>query len=150
MAKIKQFEKATRKNISSSGVWGLVIKRELLTKHEIFFNETFGPGTDNNHGEDTIFIQELIAKRIKIFKSPVDIAGINQESSSWFKGFDKNYFFVSGKILAVIFPFLCYLVSIRSAFKFSRRENCKLPFKEILKKYYEGIKAYKKETKGNK
>ena len=33
MHRIEQFEKATRRNMSSSGVWGIVVKRDTLKKH---------------------------------------------------------------------------------------------------------------------
>ena len=35
-------------------------KKETLERHNLFFNQTFGPGTENYCGEDTIFLMEMI------------------------------------------------------------------------------------------
>lgn len=43
MKQIENFHKATRRNITSSGVCGIVIRRELLTKYNLKFNEYFEP-----------------------------------------------------------------------------------------------------------
>ena len=85
MKRIEKFEKATRRNMSSSGVCGFAIKIEVLRRLNLFFNEGFGAGTENYCGEDTIFLQTLINKKVKMYRSPLDIAGICQDESTWFK-----------------------------------------------------------------
>ena len=140
MKRIQKFEKATMGNMSSSGSCGLVVKREVLIRNNITFHENFGSGTENYCGEDTIFLMEMIKKHVKIYRSPVDIAGINQENSSWFTGHNEKYFVTCGKVIATICPVLCYLIVIRSAYKFSKRDDCDMPFRKILKCYYKGIR----------
>lgn len=143
MKRIECFEKATRRNMSSSGVCGLVVKRDIIKANNLHFHENFGPGTPNRNGEDTIFLMEMLDKGVALYRSPIDIAGIDQMESSWFSGFKEEYFQTAGKILYTCYPRIAHLLAIRSAYKFSKREKCTLQFNEILKNYYIGIRTAK-------
>lgn len=145
MSPIKDFHRASRREVTSWGVWALAIKATVLKKSGIVFNERFGPGTENYCGEDSIFLQELFKHKVKVYASPEYIAEIDQSDSSWFEGYNERYLTVSGMILSEIYPILCYPLIIRSAYKFSKRDRCKLPFPKILKCYYRGIKANERE-----
>ena len=144
MKQIETFGPATRRNMGASGVWGLVVKRDVLIRENLFFQEDFGPGTSNYCGEDTIFLQRLINAKVGFYRSPVVIAGIDQTNSSWFEGHNEKYFTVTGKIFAATYPHIAYLLAIRSAFRFSRREGCSMNFSEIIKCYRKGIAEYLK------
>lgn len=143
----KSFFKANRRNVTSSGTWCLAIKKEILLKKNMHFNEYFGAGTENYCGEDTLFLQELINKKIKMFFSPVTIADINQDETCWFEGYNEKYFRVSGMVLATAYPKLANLLAIRSAYKFSKRKSCNMKFKAILKCYKQGIRQVKRDIK---
>lgn len=139
MRRIERFEKATRRNMSSSGVCGIVIKRNVLRKHNLHFHENFGAGTENFCGEDTIFLMEMLGKKVRFYRSPVDIAGIDQTVSSWFQGHNARYFTTCGMMLGTIYPVLSYLLVIRSAWKAYRRKTSRMGYFEILACYYRGI-----------
>lgn len=143
MPPIEAFKKATRSNVSASGVCGLVIKKKCLVKYSLRFNELFGSGTINYCGEDTIFLQEIINKKINFYLSPVVIAGIDQTESTWFEGYNERYFRTIGMVLAAIFPKLSFLIALRSAYRFSKRRTCSLNFLQIYKHYIGGIWDYK-------
>ncbi len=142
MRRIERFEKATRRNMSSSGVWGLVIKQEVLIRNHLHFHEYFGTGTENYCGEDTIFLMEMLKKRLKIFRSPVDIAGIDQSGSSWFSGYTEQYFETVGMVLGTVYPHLAYLLIVRSAIRATKRKGCTLSVSQILKCYVAGIRKH--------
>ena len=145
MKRIKSFERCTRRNMSSSGMCGVVIKTQALKRIGLHFHDNFGTGTENYCGEDTIFLQTLINKKVKFYRSPVDIAGIDQTESTWFEGFDEKYFTVTGKVLATIYPRLAILIALRSAYRFSKNKRCDLKFFKIFKYYRNGIKAIKRK-----
>lgn len=147
MSAIKDFHRATRKEVTSWGVCGLAMKASALKNSGLFFNERFGTGTENYCGEDSIFLQELFKHKIAVYASPEYIAEIDQSESSWFKGHDEKYFTVNGMVLSEIYPLLCYPLVLRSAYKFSKRKNCNLPFLTILKCYLKGIKKNEREHK---
>ncbi len=142
MKKIEHYKKATRLNVSSSGVCGLVIRRQALIKYNLRFNEYFGTGTENYCGEDSIFLQEIINKKIPFYLSPIEIAGIDQTETSWFEGYNDKYFRVTGRAFATMYPKASKLLAIRSSYRFSKRKNCNMKFKEILKCYYNGINDF--------
>jgi len=142
MKRIEAFGKATRRNISSSGVCGLVLKTKILKKYNLHFHENFGSGTENYCGEDTIFLMELLDKKVKFYRSPIDIAGIDQTESSWFTGHNERFFTTAGMVIGTVYPILSHLIVIRSAYKFSKRKDAKLSFRKILGCYYNGIKQH--------
>lgn len=142
MRRIERYEKATRRNMSSSGVCGVILKTEALKKYNLHFHENFGTGTGNYCGEDTIFLMELIDKKVKFYRSPVDIAGIDQTESTWFQGHNERFFTTAGMVIGTIYPRLSYLIVVRSAYKFSKRDDTQLPFWSILGCYYKGIRQH--------
>lgn len=139
MRRIERFEKATRRNMSSSGVCGLAVRADVIKRCNLHFHENFGPGAENFCGEDTIFLIEMLDKKVRFYRSPVDIAGIDQTESSWFQGHNEQYFTNAGKVLSLIYPGLAYLLAIRSAWRFSKRDDCDMDFLPILKCYYKGM-----------
>ena len=143
MRQIEKFEKATRHNMTSSGVCGMVVRRCVLINHNLHFHENFGAGTENYCGEDTIFLMEMLKKKVRIYRSPIDIAGIDQSESSWFCGHDERFFTTAGMVLGEIYPKLSYLLVIRSAFKAYCRRDSGMSFKAILNSYYKGIRNQK-------
>ena len=142
MRRVSVFEKATKRNMSSSGVCGLVIKADGLKKYNLWFREDFGPGTENYCGEDSIFLMEMLKKKVKLYRSPVDIAGIDQTESSWFTGHNERYFTTAGMVIGTIYPKLAYFIVIRSAYKAYKRNDSGMPFLDILRCYYNGIKNH--------
>ena len=148
MQRIRCFEKATRRNMAASGVWGLVIKKKVLDRLNLRFREDFGPGVNFYYkGEDTIFLQHLLNDHIRFYRSPIDIAGINQASSSWFKGYDEQFFIVSGAVLAACYPRLCRLISIKSAYSSWKRKNSHFSLCKLIKLYYRGVDRFFNEWK---
>lgn len=140
MKRIQQFEKAKRCNMSASGVWWLVVKKDVLSKYSLMFDERFGAGTDCMSGEDTIFLMNMINRGVALYRSPIDIAGIDQSESSWIKTInDSQYYETSAMVIHSIYPKLSRLIAIRSAFKASRRDENAMSFIRILRCYYRGI-----------
>ena len=69
----------------------------------------------------------------------MDIAGIDQTESSWFQGHNEKFFTTIGKVFRVIMPKLAYLLAVRGAYRFSKRDDCTMGFSQILKCYIKGI-----------
>lgn len=150
MKQISEFKKLSRRAVTSFGVWGLVIKKDVFLKSKIRFNERFGTGTPNYCGEDSIFYQELLKQKVVLYGSPVYIADIDQSDSTWFRGHDEKYFTVAGMIINECYPVLSFALVIRSAIKFHKRKKSQLGFLKILKCYYAGIFKNIAERKSSK
>lgn len=142
MRRIDRFKKATRWNISSSGVWGLVLKADVLKKSNLRFHENFGAGTENYCGEDSIFLMDMLNKKVKFYLSPVDIAGIDQSESTWNEGKTERFFTTAGMVIGTCYPILSYLIVIRSAYRAYKRKDSGMSFMKILTCYYRGIRKH--------
>lgn len=140
MKRIEKYEKATRRNMSSSGVWGLAVRTAAVKKMNLRFDERFGSGGDYSNGEDSIFLMNMIDRGIAFYRSPVDIAGIDQTESFWFTGNNELYFKTSGILIDTIYPAVSRLIVIRSAYRAHRRRNSGMSFLRILKCYFDGIR----------
>ena len=81
------------------------------------FNTNFGGGTPFSCGEDTLYIVEMLRKGLKLYTYPVTIATVDQNESTWFKGFNEKYYYDKGVLYASIgkqfFEFLCLQNLIR-------------------------------------
>lgn len=144
MGAIKRWEKATRRNMSASGVWGLVIKKDCVKRTNLWFDECFGPGTANYCGEDTIYIQQMLNKKMKLYRSPVEIASVDQTESSWYEGCTPRYYETAGMVFYRIYPHMARLLAIRSAWRHSRSDNSGLSFPKMLACYQNGIRRIKR------
>ncbi len=139
MKPITKLKKAFRREVTSFGVCGLAIKKEVLLSKGLRFNERFGSGTDNYCGEDTVFYQRLFKKKISLYVSPEYIADIDQSNTSWFDGYNERFFTVGGMVINECYPVLSFALVLRSAIKAYKRGKTDLSFSEILKCYYKGI-----------
>lgn len=99
----KGFEKASFKDVSPYGVWGLVIKKKLIQDKNIEFNPLFGPGSKYPTGEDSLYLKSLFNNNISFYRNDSLISIIKQTNSSWFNGFDNRYFTSQGACLAAIY-----------------------------------------------
>ena len=74
----------------------LTFKRESIARAGIMFDVNYGSGTSNGAGEENIFLYDCLKKKLKIYYVPDTIARIKTADSSWFHGYDKNYFINRG------------------------------------------------------
>ena len=103
------------RKLSSFGAWGCFFRREFLLENKIFYNESIGPGTEINHGEDGVFLKTFLLYS-KIFFIPKVSFHVSQKESTWHNenrdlktelfshGF--NYYLLYGKkakLMAVLF-----------------------------------------------
>lgn len=139
MKPIEEFKKAKRRQITSYGVLGLVIKKDVFLDSSLVFDERFGPGTENYCGEDSIFLQKMIKKGINLYVSPKFIADIDQSETSWFEGYTEKFFIVGGMVINECYPILSLALVLRSAIKADKRGKTELSFLNILRCYYKGV-----------
>lgn len=79
----------------------IAFKRESIVQNKIRFNDRFGSGSkEYSFAEDSLFFNRIHQLKLKSYVYPAIIANLYTEGSSWFKGFDKKYFFDTGAYLA--------------------------------------------------
>lgn len=72
----------------------LTFKRKSL--NNISFNEKFGPGSTYIMGEENVFLFDFMNAKKIMYKCPEKIADVSFAESTWFTGFNKDYFFYKG------------------------------------------------------
>lgn len=132
-------------NALKYGTFAIAVKRESILKYNLHFSELFGGGCVYGSGEDSLFILDLLRNGGKMYSSHVIIAQNAKDSSTWFHGYNKKYFYDKGALFHCGFPRLKHLVKWYMAFRC--RKISEISFGEMLKQMNRGIKGFD-ELKG--
>lgn len=89
-------------NALNYGAARIAVKRTRLLAENIKFSHCFGGGTLYSAGEDSIFIWEMLKKRMKIYTYPMTIAEVDQTTSTWFCGYNDKYFYDKGALFCAL------------------------------------------------
>ena len=138
--KHKDGKKITLLNYAKYGACQIAIKRSSWIKKPVFFSELFGGGALYSSGEDALFLRECIRKKYNIIASDQSIVEVIQKQSSWFKGYNRKFFFDEGALVAAMFPWLKYITMFYFCLRFGKYTS--VPFTIRLKLMYQGIKDY--------
>lgn len=76
--------------------WQITFRRESILKSGTRFDEDMGAGTGNGGGEEVKFLRDCIGAGLKAYYVPVDIGIVAQTESTWFRGFDQDFFYKRG------------------------------------------------------
>ena len=146
LLKIKKFTKVRWYEALKYGCARLAIRREKIVYNNICFSLLFGGGAKYGSGEDTVFLLDCLRAGLKIYKSPIKVADITQENSTWFRGYTEKYFIDKGALFAAALPKLCYGYALLSSMhiKISGFRRSK-----VFRLYLEGIHAFKKKQYGD-
>lgn len=137
------WKKAARTDLTSAGVLGLAVKKEFLIKNNVRFNESIGPGKEIYCGEDSAFIVDLFRNNANIYLSPQLISYVNQADSSWFNGFNEQYFISVGYVYAIIYGYLAFLVALRRCMLMRKKTKAF----SVVKMYILMVKGIAKQRK---
>ena len=108
--------------------------------NNITFALLFGGGAKYGAGEDVTFIQDCIKAGLRVYKSPIIVSTMKQDSSTWFKGYDRKYYKDKGALLAANFPSISEVGVYIQAFK---NRGGGYTFSELLRFYKEGVNEFK-------
>lgn len=139
---VDTFGRVSRLEAVKFGGARITARREKLLHHNITFSLLFGGGARYAAGEDVTFIQDCIKAGLKVYKSPVIVSTMKQDSSTWFSGFHEKYYKDKGALLAANFPFISRFGIYIQALKKSR--NSQYSFKELLGLYREGAGEFRR------
>lgn len=103
------------------GACRIAIRQESIRKANVFFSLLFGGGARYQSGEDTLFIIQCLKKGIRGLASSAVIGTVQQDESTWFKGFDEKYFFDKGVLMRQCFGPWAKILSIALLMKNSRQ-----------------------------
>lgn len=133
-------KKITILNYAKYGACQIALKRSSWIKKPVFFSELFGGGALYSSGEDALFLRECIRKKYNIIAADQNIIEVVQEQSSWFKGYNRKFFFDEGALVAAMFPRLKYITIFYFCLRFGRYTG--IPFTVRLKLMNQGMRDY--------
>lgn len=114
----------------------------------IRFNELFGAGAKYNMGEENLFLYECLKKHKKIMYVPVHIATLRDEESTWFKGYDKQFFIARGANYEAMSSVFSHLLIWQFALRKRALYLRDISMLSAVKAMYEGRRKYKEDLKG--
>ena len=142
---VSKFGRVRRIEAVKFGGARITARREKILYNNIFFSILFGGGAKYSSGEDVTFIQDCIKAGLKVYKSPIIISTMKQDTSTWFSGYTEKYYKDKGALLGANFPHISIFYVFIHAFK--KSISSEMSYLKLLKLYYEGMKEYKDKKK---
>lgn len=76
--------------------WQISFRRQRVVEKNIRFDIKLGAGTGNGAGEENKFLLDCYDCGLKIYNYPIEIAYMRETKSTWFSGFNEEYFYKRG------------------------------------------------------
>jgi glycosyltransferase involved in cell wall biosynthesis len=111
--KIKKRKRLHIYNSLNYATYNIAFKKDSILNNNIKFNTMFGPGAKYNNGSDTIFIVELFKNKLKVYSSPEYLGTAYNKKSTWFKGYNKKFFFNKGALFTAINPKIRHILILQ-------------------------------------
>lgn len=119
--------------------YSISIRRDALEKSGVRFPLEFGGGARYINGEDSVFLHDLLAKKIKLYRSPICLGEETVRESTWFKGYNETFFISRGALYVRLYgkmaPVMARVFLLRH--KYMTEE---LGFNQSIKLMKQGIK----------
>lgn len=125
-------------------------KRDSLIKSGIEFNEYFGAGSIFTSGEELIFLKDCLKKGLKIIYVPICIGQLRESSSTWFNGYNEQYFISKGASFYATSPKLYIVLIIQFLLRKQKIYNKQTNIRHALKYMLKGKRMYEKIQKFGK
>lgn len=145
LLKINKFARVRKKEALKYGCARVAVRRKKLLYNNIHFSLLFGGGAKYSSGEDTLFLQECIRAGLRVYKSPIKIADVKQDKSTWFGGYNDEYYRDKGALFAAALPNVCKIYAFLTAIKSASN---RAEFKNKFRLFIEGINDFNNRRKG--
>ena len=140
--KITKNIKLNYMNLGGFGAVNIAFRRNSILKANASFSLLFGGGAEYSAGEDSLFLFDCLKKGLLIYSNTKKIADVYQDTSTWFEGLNKKYFFDKGVFFAALSKWFSYFLILQFAIrKYSFYKN-EISFKDAFKYMVNGIKHF--------
>lgn len=99
---IKKRKKLHIYNSLNYATYNIAVRRKSILEKNIRFNILFGPGAIYKNGSDTMFIVDILKNKLNMYSSPYVLGEIKEKPSTWFNGYDEEYFYNKGILFTAI------------------------------------------------
>ena len=119
------------------GACRIAIRQDAIRKANVFYSLLFGGGAKYQSGEDNLFIIQCLKKGVRGLASNLTIGTVQQEESTWFKGFDEKYFFDKGVLMKQCFGIWAKMLLVALLIK-NRQQAQRFGLKKALGYAFKG------------
>ncbi len=120
-------------NFGKFGAVRIAAKLDSIRENNISFSLLFGGGAKYANGEDSLFIWDCLKSNMKIIASEKLIGYVKQESSSWFEGYNNNFFTSRGVLYKKMFGKMSFFASLVFLLKKHNYYKSEISFWDALK-----------------
>lgn len=125
-------------------------KKESIKKTELKFDTYFGSGSNYfSSGEENIFLFNCLKKNLNIIYVPILIGKIKKHESTWFKGYNADYFKTKGAVSYALFKKLYILYIMQFAIRKYKLYNNECSFTRAISYMLKGKSIYRNILKSN-
>lgn len=144
-------EKSIKLNYLNSlkfGAVNITFRLSSVCDNEVTFDENFGK-SPFVFGEDSIFIYDALKKGLDLYYVNDDIGEVDLSESSWFNGYDENYFVAKGAQFYRLSKYWCYLLMFQFLLRKKKIYKNDIGSLAALSQMLKGKKQYKEKVKFN-
>jgi len=118
----------------------ITFRRKVIIDNNLKFDIKLGAGTGNGAGEENKFLLDAYDKGLKIYHYPINIARMVDNESTWFSGYNEEYFYKRGVSTRYILGFWlsCLYAVYFLVFKYGEYKN-DITFYNAFKQKFKGI-----------
>lgn len=120
----------------------ITFRLNSIRNNNIKFNETFGAGSVYFVGEENIFLTECAKKGLIIQYIPIKTADLHLGDSSWFKGFNEEYFIAKGAVFAALSKRLSVFYILQFAIRKYKLYSKDISMKDATINMFKGKKEF--------
>ena len=87
--------------------WGgvrIAVRLSSVRKANVWFTTLFGGGCVFPSGEDSMWLKDAKRKGLRFYVSKETIGSVSFQNSTWFTGYDENYYSGKGAFYAAVHP----------------------------------------------
>lgn len=109
---------------------------------DVPFDEEFGAGAKYRMGEENLFLYECLKKKKTIIYMPIQIAKLREEESTWFTGYDRDFFLCRGANYTAMSRWFSHVLIWQFALRKKALYGENAGMFQVLKWMYEGRREY--------
>ena len=128
-------------NAMKYGTSAIAVRRDKLLRENIMFTQLFGGGCKYGSGEDSLFLLESLRRGLVVYTYDYVLGKSSQDTSTWFTGYNKKYFYDKGVWLACAFPHMKHFLKWYFVFRF--KNQTELSVLEVIRLINKGICGFR-------
>lgn len=105
------------------GTYRIAVRRSRVLQHNLTFNQNFGGGCPFSAGEDSLFLKACFDAGLKVYANEYVLGNCAKDTSTWFVGYNKKYFYDKGVLIRYLFPKLHSLMVFYFGIRFKRKTD---------------------------